>query len=57
MDFRILGHLEVREAGLDLSPRREKQRALAVLLLHPNQPVATDSLVHALWGERPPKPR
>lgn len=27
---------------------------LACLLLHPNEPVAADRLVDALWGERPP---
>ncbi len=55
MDFRILGPLEVLDEGRDVAPRRAKQRALLVeLLLHPNQPMATDRLIDSLWGEVPP---
>ena len=56
MDFRLLGPLEVVEQGLQLTPRRAKQRALlAVLLLRANDAVSTDALVDALWGEEPPQ--
>ena len=55
MEFRILGTLEVLDGGRELAPRRAKQRALlALLLLHANEPVASEVLVEALWGERPP---
>jgi DNA-binding SARP family transcriptional activator/class 3 adenylate cyclase len=56
MDFHILGPLEVRgddDRPLELGGR--KQRALlAVLLLHANRVLSSDSLVEALWGESPP---
>ncbi len=55
MEFAILGRLEVLDGDRDLTPGRAKQRALlAMLLLHPNQLVAIDRLVEALWGEAPP---
>jgi len=55
MDYRILGPLEVREAGRPVDLRRQKPRALlAFLLLRPGRLVSTDVLVDALWGERPP---
>lgn len=55
MDFRILGPLEALDEGRDVAPRRAKQRALLVeLLLHPNQLLATDRLIDALWGDVPP---
>jgi DNA-binding SARP family transcriptional activator len=56
MEFRILGPLQVLDEGLELTPRRAKQRVLlAALLLHPNEPLASDTLIEALWGERPPQ--
>ena len=55
MDYRILGPLEVRDAGRPLELRRQKPKALlAFLLLRPGRLVSTDVLVDALWGERPP---
>lgn len=55
MQFGVLGPLEVREQGRDLTPRRAKQRALlAALLGHANQVVSIDRLTDALWGEAPP---
>ncbi len=55
MEFRILGPLEVCSNGgrkLDLVG---KQRSLlAVLLLHADEAVSTDSLIDALWGAEPP---
>lgn len=56
MEFRLLGPLEVFEDDRQVTPRRAKQRGLlAVLLLHANEPVATDLLIEGLWGERPPE--
>jgi DNA-binding SARP family transcriptional activator/tetratricopeptide (TPR) repeat protein len=55
MDFRILGPLEVLDEGRALSVGGSKQRALlALLVLHVNEPLSTDRLIDALWGERPP---
>jgi DNA-binding SARP family transcriptional activator len=56
MDFRILGPLEVRDdADRPLELGGRKQRALlAVLLLHANRVLTTDSLIAALWGDSPP---
>ena len=55
MRFRLLGTLAVESGGLDVAPVRPKQRALlALLLLRAGEAVATDELVDALWGERPP---
>ncbi len=56
MEFRILGPLEVWDGGSDVSPSGPKPRALlAVLLLHPNEVVPSDRLVHELWGEHSPE--
>lgn len=55
LDVRILGPLEVREGGRDLTPQRAKPRAvLAFLVLHPNERVATGRIIEALWGDEPP---
>ena len=55
MEFLVLGPLEVRDGASPLPPGGAKQRALlATLLLHRGQVVATDALVDALWGGRPP---
>jgi DNA-binding SARP family transcriptional activator/tetratricopeptide (TPR) repeat protein len=55
MDFRILGPVEVSEAGQLLPLGAPKERALlATLLLRANQVVATDQLIDELWGEAPP---
>lgn len=55
LDFRILGPLEVWADGESLPIGGGKQRAaLAVLILHADEPVSTDRLTDALWGERPP---
>jgi YVTN family beta-propeller protein len=56
MEFLVLGPLEVRDGASSLPLGGAKQRALlAILLLHNGQVVATDTLVDALWGERPPE--
>lgn len=54
--FRLLGPFEVRDpAGLPVALPRRKQRALlALLLLRAGTVVATDEIVDALWGDRPP---
>ena len=55
MDFHILGPLEVRDDRGEISIGGGKQRALlALLLIHPNEPLATDRLIDELWGEEPP---
>lgn len=55
MDFRFLGPLEVCDGDRTVRLGANKQRALlAILLLHPNEPVSADRLIDDLWGERPP---
>jgi DNA-binding SARP family transcriptional activator len=55
MEFRVLGTLEVRRDGQQLSLRGGKQRALlALLLLHANEALSADYIIDGLWGERPP---
>jgi DNA-binding SARP family transcriptional activator/tetratricopeptide (TPR) repeat protein len=56
MEFRILGPLEVYDAGKQVPVGRAKQRALlAVLLLQANRVVARDRLIDALWDDEPPE--
>jgi predicted ATPase/DNA-binding SARP family transcriptional activator len=55
MEFRILGRLEVVAGDHPVAVTAAKPRALlALLLLHPNEPVASDRLIDELWGGRPP---
>ncbi len=55
MQFRILGPLEVEDAGRALPLGGAKQRALlAYLLLSSNQVVSSNRLADALWGESLP---
>ena len=55
MRFVILGPLEVFDEDRRLTPPRSKQRMLlARLLMCPNEPVASEVLIDALWGETPP---
>ncbi len=55
MEFRILGPLEVRDTHGAVALGGAKPRAvLAVLLLHPNEPVSAERLALALWGEDAP---
>ena len=55
MDFRILGPLEVWDAGEPLELGAGKQRTLlAVLLLDAGSTVSTDRLIEALWDDAPP---
>jgi DNA-binding SARP family transcriptional activator len=56
MDYRILGPLEVVDAGTPVPLGPEKQRALlALLLLDAGRVVAVDRLVDGLWGDEPPE--
>jgi predicted ATPase/DNA-binding SARP family transcriptional activator len=55
VEFRILGPLQVTDAGSVIpvgGPRHRK--LLAVLLVHADQVVSPDRLIDALWGEHPP---
>ncbi len=55
MLFRVLGPLEALHEGRSLPLGGAKQRALlAILLLHAEHPVSTDTIIDLLWGERPP---
>ena len=52
MDFRILGPLEVHNEHGEVPLGGSKPRSvLAVLLLHPNEPVSAERLAIALFGE------
>src|SRR4051794_11897071 len=52
MVFRVLGPLEVCAASREIALGGEKRRALlAMLLLHANEPVSSERLAVALWGE------
>ena len=56
MEFRILGPLEAWDGRQELPLGGPKPRALlALLLLHPNEVVATDRLIDELWGEESPE--
>jgi predicted ATPase/DNA-binding SARP family transcriptional activator len=55
VEFRVLGRLEVAADGRDLTPARPKQRSLlALLFLHANEVVASDTIIDTLWGGDPP---
>ena len=52
---RVLGSLEVEVDGVAAELGGARQRTVfAVLLLHANQPVATDRLVSESWGDSAP---
>jgi DNA-binding SARP family transcriptional activator len=55
MEFRVLGPLEVEDAGQSVSLGGVKQRMLLALLLStPNRPVSVDRLIDAMWSGEPP---
>jgi YVTN family beta-propeller protein len=55
VSFRLLGPVEAQGEAGPIALGSGKQRALlAVLLLHANRPVTRETLIDALWGERPP---
>ena len=56
MRFALLGPLTVTDGDRPVPVNGLYLRTtLATLLLDANQPVRIDRLVHALWGERPPR--
>jgi DNA-binding SARP family transcriptional activator/ABC-type transport system substrate-binding protein/outer membrane protein assembly factor BamB len=55
MEFRLLGPVEAVRDGRSLLLGGGKQRALlALLLMHPNQVIARERLIEAVWPDRPP---
>ena len=55
MDFQILGPLEVRsERGAVRLEGLKPRAVLAMLLLHPNEPVSAERLAVGLWGQDAP---
>jgi YVTN family beta-propeller protein len=55
MELRLLGSLDINTGNGQIVVPAGKPRSLLVLLaLHPNEPVASDQIVDALWGETPP---
>jgi len=55
MEFRVLGPVEVIEAGRSLPLGGPKPRALlAHLLLAAGRAVSREELVDELWGDAPP---
>src|SRR5690348_18423030 len=55
MHFGILGPLEVRGDRGELPIGGGKQRALlALLLIHANESLSTDTLIDELWTDEPP---
>jgi YVTN family beta-propeller protein len=56
MEYRVLGPLEVRDAGRSLPLAGAKQRALlALLLVNANRVLSRDRLIDELWGGEPPE--
>ena len=54
--FTVLGPVRSWRGSSELSLGSPQQRAaLAILLLHGDQPVDIEELVLGLWGENPPK--
>jgi predicted ATPase/DNA-binding SARP family transcriptional activator len=52
MEVRFFGNFEAVEGGVPLPVRGAKQRTvLALLALHRGNPVSTDRLIDALWGD------
>jgi predicted ATPase/DNA-binding SARP family transcriptional activator len=55
MEFRVLGPLEIVEAGAPIQLTARRQRALlAALLLRAGEGVSADALIDAVWGHAPP---
>ena len=55
MEFRVLGILEVLDAGRPVKVAANKERALlAELVLRANQIVSRERLTEVVWGDRPP---
>ena len=55
VEYRVLGPFEVRRGDEPVQlPTGNERALLAMLLLHANEPVSSDRLIDALWGELPP---
>lgn len=55
MEVRVLGPIEVRVDGVEVTPTSPSQRiVLAALAAQPDRFVRIDTLVDALWGDEPP---
>jgi DNA-binding SARP family transcriptional activator len=55
MDVRLLGPLEVTDAGRVVTVGGGRRRSLlALLALHPNEVLSAERLIDELWGETPP---
>jgi DNA-binding SARP family transcriptional activator len=56
VDFRVLGPLEVHEAGtpLPLGAGRRMRTLLALFLAHPNRALSSDTLIDQVWLDDPP---
>ncbi len=55
LEFRLLGAFEVVASGRVVEIGSAKQRALlALLALHLNRPVASETLIEELWRGNPP---
>jgi DNA-binding SARP family transcriptional activator len=56
LEFRILGPLEALRDGEPIKLGGQQQRAvLALLLMHADRVVPTDTIVDRIWGEEPPR--
>jgi DNA-binding SARP family transcriptional activator len=56
VEFRILGPIEVVDAGAEVPLGGRNQRILlALLLVNADEVVSTDRIIDALWGEEPPR--
>jgi DNA-binding SARP family transcriptional activator len=56
LEFRLLGPLEVTNAGEPVAISGRNQRSLlTLLLLRANEAVSAERLVSEMWGEQPPK--
>ena len=54
MEFRVLGPLEVWDAGAELAVHGRARAVLALLLVDAGRVVSSDRLIDELWGERAP---
>src|SRR5438552_19001196 len=54
VEIRVLGPLEVTNAGADIQLGGRKQRTvLALLVAEVGKPVTVDALIDGVWGEEP----
>lgn len=54
--YALMGPLEVRIGRRDRTPRPYKLRViLAALLVQANRTISVDTLIEAVWGDRPPR--